>query len=320
MIFKELQSAKRPILIYGWGVRLSGAETEAYKFARFLPVCPTWAVADLLLPHRVGTFGTHGIKAGNLAVQNADLIISVGSRLDSKATADVKTFAPKAKIYMVDIDQGEIDKFKHLGREVFGINQDAKEFLKASPVVSCQDWLDEIEEWKKSFPPGDGSEAYKFVENLEIPEDIIVSDTGSSLVWMMQSFRFRGQRFFHAFNNTPMGYGLPASIGLHYATGKKICLITGDGGLSVNIGEMATIQRHKLPIRIILFNNRGHGMCRQTQRQWFNGVYNATSYETGLACPDFKQIAKSYEVELQEVNIGPECGISPMVKFGESLQ
>lgn len=341
---------KRPILIYGAGIQK--CRQEAIRFAEFAgyPVCLTWGAADLMNhdhPLRVGTFGTHGNRYANFAIQNADYVLSVGSRLDTKATGSpVSSFAPKARIKMVDIDQTEIDKFKSLGREIEGHCGDAKTFLNFSPAhgEDYSPWLAKINEWKQKYPQvrpehysEPGTNPYVFVDKLSDllrPDDVIVSDTGCSLGWMMQAFKFKGQRFIHAFNNTPMGYGLPAAVGAAFSNGKRIVLVTGDGGLSVNITELATVARHKLPIKIILFNNRGHAMCRQTQRQWLKGIYPSTSYEGGLACPDFSAIARAYGIPVRstpeklleddamafyELSIDPAHGIEGQVKYGEPL-
>jgi acetolactate synthase-1/2/3 large subunit len=113
---------------------------------------------------------------------------------------------------------------------------------------------------------------------------------------MMQGFEFKeGQRLFHDFNNTAMGYGLPASIGASIALGgKKVVCVTGDGSLQMNIQELITVLRHKLPIKIFLLNNHGHSMVQQTQEQWLGGKYVATSIDGGLAFPDFVAVAKAY--------------------------
>lgn len=140
-----------------------------------------------------------------------------------------------------------------------------------------------------------------------------------------------------------MGYGLPAAVGAAFASGKRVILITGDGGLAVNITELATIARHSLPIKVLLFNNRGHAMCRQTQRQWLNGEYPSTSYEGGLACPNYRAVAEAYGLQsfstgwagaadnflkgwlknekpgLLELMIDQEHGIVGQIKFGEPL-
>jgi acetolactate synthase-1/2/3 large subunit len=249
---------------------------------------------------------------------------------------------------MVDIDQGEIDKFKTLGRKVFSLRMDVKDFIEKTWVRSKSlsiDWVALTQEWKRKYPAydpsykiGEGINPYEFVYNLSDylkKDDIIVSDTGCPVGWMATTYRFKGERFYHGWNNTPMGYGLPASIGASFASGSRVVLVTGDGGLAVNITELATLQRHNLNVKIILFNNRGHAMCRQTQRTWLGGEYPSTSYEGGLACPDYKAVARAYGIRLagsiQELvsNDGPgflnldiheDYQISPQVKFGKALE
>ena len=371
-IFCELLRAERPLLIFGHGVKLACAEQEARELAELLdfPVCPTWGALDVF-PDCVGGFGTHGTRAANFAVQNADYILSVGSRLDTKATGSpAKGFAPKAKLTMVDVDQAELDKMARIGRPLHhSINADAKDFLSelnawarearslresieamsagpridvSRPMLSA--WHAKIAEWKVKYPAvdpaynvGDGVNPYKFIDELSDllrADDVIVSDTGCALGWMMQAYRFKGERFIHAFNQTPMGSGLPAAVGAAFATGGRVILVSGDGGLSVNITELATVARHSLPIKILLFNNRGHAMCRQTQRTWLGGTYPSTSYEGGLATPDFKSIAWSYGITVHDnigtmlreegpgllnLDISLDYQIVPQVRFGREL-
>lgn len=354
MIF---DNAKRPLLIYGWGIHLANAESEAREFARNsgIPVISTWAAADLFRHDNelyCGTFGTHGTRAANFALQNADVVLSVGSRLDTKATGSpASDFARKAKVYMVDIDQTEIDKFKRLGREVNGICMDAKKYLRnmldgeslgivKTPSAQTE-WIAKIAEWKAKYPivlpEYPENSPYRFVEKLSdllLPSDTIVSDTGCPVGWMATAFKFTGQRFYHAWNSTPMGYGLPASIGAAFASRERVICITGDGGLGVNVTELATVAKHDLNIKIILFNNRGHAMCRQTQRTWLGGTYPSTSAEGGLATPDYEEIARAYEIPVSpdiehlllcdgpgfyQFNVDIDEQVNPQVKFGYAL-
>lgn len=346
--------AKRPLIIFGWGIHLAKAEKEARQFIHEsgIPCICTWGAGDLFDhddPLYIGTFGTHGTRAANFALQNADVVLSIGSRLDTKATGSpAKDFAKKAKVYMVDIDQSEIDKFARLGREITGICQDAKVFLDTLPLYQHfvpTEWQQTVQRWKKDYPGfdplykvGEGINPYEFIHNLSDylnPDDTIVSDTGCPVGWMMQAFRFKGQRFYHGWNNTPMGYGLPGAIGAAFATNGRVVLVSGDGGLSVNITEMATLARHQLPVKIILFNNRGHAMCRQTQRTWLNGEYPSTSYEGGLATPDYEAVADAYGIPLfhdidsmmkaegpgfLNLDISLDYQIVPQVKAGKSLE
>jgi acetolactate synthase-1/2/3 large subunit len=359
MMFNAPKS--RPILIYGAGIHLSGCEKEAIEYAERInvPVVPTWGGLDLMPsshPLHVGSFGTHGTRAGNFAVQNATHITAIGTRLDSKATGTpIESFAREAEVVMVDIDQREINKFK--GR-VKGRCMDAKEYLSSPfvPFPLTADWRERIDEWKKKYPVvkpeyrrEPGVNPYVFLEALseQVPEDAIVcTDTGCAVAWVSQVWKWKkGQRFIHAFNQTPMGYGLPAAIGAYYAGAKNIILITGDGSLMMNIGELATISRKKLTIHIYMFNNQGHAMCRQTQREWLGSTYPSTSIEGGLSFPNFTGwawysgnagipawvIKKMEDLDNEkwirykqtfegplfcEIEIDPNCDVVPKVKYG----
>jgi acetolactate synthase-1/2/3 large subunit len=361
-----LRNARRPVLVFGWGVHLSHAEAEARELAKTLgiPVALTWAALDLFPfsdPLAVGGFGTHGIRAANFTVQNADLVLSIGSRLDTKATGSpASSFAREAKVIMVDIDANEINKFKRFGRHIdLGVPTDARVFLQAllravkgTKFPDLKPWRERVAQWKTRYPAIDPRYAeqrdvnpYWFVKQLsaDLQEgEVIVSDTGCALAWTMQAFQFKErQRFFHAFNNTPMGYGLPAAIGACFARpGKRTVLVTGDGSLQMSIFELATVARHRLPVKILLFNNQGHGMVRQTQDQWLGSNYYATSVEGGLPAPDFVALARAHGIEADtlklnadiktklaralvsdgpaflNVEVDPKARVQPQVKFG----
>jgi acetolactate synthase-1/2/3 large subunit len=363
---EAIRNARRPMLVYGWGIHLAKAEAEARDLARVLgiPVALTWAALDIFAhddPLAVGGFGTHGVRYANFAVQNADLILSIGSRLDTKATGSPpSTFAREAKLIMVDIDPAEIGKFHRLERKIdLGISADCGAFLKAmnhaargQKFPDFRAWVQRIRGWKSRYPtcrPEYATERdvnpYWLVKQLaaQLTEgEIIFSDTGCALAWMMQGFEFKkNQRFFHAFNNTPMGYGLPGAVGACFARpGQRVVLITGDGSLQMTIYELATIVRHRLPVKILLMNNQGHGMVRQTQEMWLGGNYYATSVEGGLAFPDFTAVARAHGIPAENlalnhdipgklsqvlngdgpaflnVEIHPDRRVAPQVKFG----
>lgn len=363
---EAVKVARRPVLIYGWGIHLAGAEATALELARLLniPVAMTWAARDLMPendPLAIGGFGTHGTRFANFAVQNADLIISVGSRLDTKATGSPpSSFAREAKLIMVDIDVAEIRKFDQLKLRIdIAVSADAGVFLRAlcghargQNIPDFSEWMSRIAEWKARYPeclPEHAAETgvnpYWLVKQLASQLDnnqIIFSDTGCVLAWMMQGFEFKaGQRFFHAFNNTPMGYGLPGAIGASFARpGQRIICMSGDGSLQMSIQELATVTRHRLPIKILLLNNHGHAMVRQTQEMWLDGNFYATSAEGGLPNPDFVAIARAYGLRaetlalnadiaaklremlsnnepcLLNIELDPDHRVVPQVKYG----
>lgn len=338
---------KRPVIALGWGVHLAGARREAWEMITRLgiPCVTTWGAADIMVGHPlyVGTWGTHGVRAANFAVQNADLVIAIGTRLDTKATGSpASSFAPKANLVMVDIDQYELAKMEKIGRPCITVQRDALDYIKALSVYGdFSAWLKTISAWKRDYPailPEYGHESpYRFMEELGkylTAEDLVVSDTGCPLAWAMQTLPFKG-RFIHAFNQTPMGYGLPASIGCAGAHPGRVILLTGDGGLSENITEFATIKKHNLNIKTILFNNFGHAMCRATQRQWLRGIYHGTAAKD-LATPNFTAVAKAYEINcvnnVQELVTSPngpawleimvdeDIGVEPQARFGFPIE
>lgn len=314
----------RPVLIFGAGIQ--SCRDEAVIFANHLqiPVCLTWGAADLLPdmhPLRVGTFGTHGTRAANYTVQNADYLLCIGARLDTKATGTpAKWFARNALINMVDIDPLETEKMRNVGVKVNAINMDAAIYMRQYTCsYKASEWINRCQQWVKDYPVGPGI-AYDTMHRISdaTPNThIIVSDTGCVLAWAMQAWRFKeGQRFLHPFNQTPMGYALPAAVGAHYATGKPITVLTGDGSIMMNIGELTTIAQRKLPIKIYLLDNKGHAMCRQSQREWLGGTYPTTSLDGGLSFPDFHKIANAFNVDMTIIDIPPDEDVSPKAKFG----
>ncbi len=338
--------AKRPVIAFGWGVHLSGGRRAAWDLVTRsgVPCVTTWGAADIMAGHPlyIGTWGTHGVRAANFAVQNADLVVAIGTRLDTKATGSpASSFASKATLVMVDIDEHELAKMEKIGRQCVTVQADANSYMQALEMTGdFTKWREKISGWKRDYPailPEYGPEnPYRIMEELGrylTADDVVVSDTGCPLAWAMQTLPFKG-RFIHAFNQTPMGYGLGAAIGVAGEHKGRVVLLTGDGGLSECITEFATIRKHNLNIKTILFNNRGHAMCRQTQKQWLGGVYHGTS-EKDLATPDFTAVVRAYGIETSfglggllsgigpgflEIKVDPEQGVSPQVRFGKSIE
>lgn len=321
-IVKIIENAERPILILGWGLVLSKGNLDIISFINWLgiPVLVSWGVNHLMPdnhPLKIGTFGTHGTRYGNFSVQNSDLILSIGCRLDTHgAGSPLSDFGRSAKKIIVDIDPSELDKFNTLGlSDAILVLQDAKEFIKSLTLLvnkivkrDISLWHKYIADCKQDFPicPSENYQEnemnpYVFVKHLSGLLDnntSVICDTGCAVAWMMQSFEFKeNQKFFHAFNNTPMGYALPAAIGAFFADpSRSLICIAGDGGIQMNIQELATIARHNIPIKIIILDNKGQSMVRQTQDQWFDSKYVGSSYEGGLPIVDFARVISSYGI------------------------
>lgn len=334
-LISAIRNARRPLFIWGSGMRAYAKEALQLAQSLGIPVACTWGALDCIRndhPLLAGGFGTHGTRAANLAVQNADLLISLGSRLDTKATGNPAHFGRGAAIVMVDIDRAELDKMPCVGRHIdWPICADVGEFLAAlwsrladavENQMSRHEWVLKIQGWRRLYddPPvtWPGVNPYHLMHEVakySTPDDIIVSDTGCTIGWVMQAFPFAGQRMIHDWNMTAMGYALPAAIGAHFASGKRVICFVGDGSIMMSLPELATIARHNLPIKIILLSNGGHAMCRQTQRQWLGAKYPSTSVEGGLGFPDWREAFNSFRVYGGEYC--KECGgIEPLFDDG----
>lgn len=332
-----IKQAKRPVIILGAGIKLGRAEKETREFIERLgiPTALSWGAMDLL-PHThplfIEGFGVSANRAGNFAVQNADLIISLGSRLDTRQTGGrPKTFARGAKKIVLDIDKNELYKGRGVDIDV-DINFDINDFLKSINkkfkkirTLDLSEWKKRIKEWKEKYPICPKScykqqnkvNPYVFMEVLsdEAKEgDIIITDAGGNLTWTMQGWKVKeGQKLFSAFGNSPMGYSLPAAMGASVAANKKpiICII-GDGGVKMNINELETIVKHKLPVKIFVINNHEFGIIKQFQDIWLDSCYKATCVAGGLGDPDFLKIANAYKME--SCRISNHSGLRKKIK------
>ena len=320
-----IKKAKRPVVVVGSGVKLANAEEEMKAFLKKtkIPFATTWATIDVFkdsTPNLIGNFGVSANRAGNFALQNSDLIISFGSRLDTHETGSRPSqFAVNAKKIVIDIDRSELNKNNGMIIDL-KINSDVKVFLKnlnSAKIEACDlnQWRRKIRQWRKDFPvclnkyysQKTKVNPYVFMNELSKEtriNDIIITDAGATLTWTMQAYKIRKpQSLFSAFNHSPMGYALPASIGAQYAAPKKnvICII-GDGGMQMNIQELETIVYNKLPIKIFLINNGGYGIIKQTQDTWLGSRYVASDPKSGLGFPDFGKIAAAYKMKVMQAD------------------
>jgi len=338
-ILEMIKSAERPVIIVGGGVKLSKTEDFMKAFIKKsgVPVATTWATIDMFLedePGLIGNFGVSANRYGNFAIQTADLIISFGSRLDTHETgSNPSSFAPKAKKVMIDIDIHELNRGNGLEIDL-KIEADLKVFLKQLQQfdVVTKDlikWKSRIKEWRKKYPIcypeyRDRKELvnpYVFMDELSRltrPGDIIITDAGGTLTWTMQSYKIRKpQMLFSAFNHSPMGYSLPASIGAQFAApDRQVICIIGDGGMNMNIQELETIIFNKLPIKIFVIDNNEYGIIKQTQDTWMNSHYVGSDETSGLGFPDLIAIAKAYGYETSEIKSHKELveNISDVLK------
>lgn len=313
---KLLAGAARPVLIVGQGVRLAKADSEFHSVAEKLkiPVITSRLGIDLINSDSelyVGRPGIYGERAAHFAIQNADLIISVGSRLATALVGyNAKDFGKNAKKIVIDVDIKELDK---PGPDIdIKINHDARRFfmemLKQIDSVNVPDfskWVKKCNHWKKQYPVVLESykkekpvNSYYFTDKLSDAapaEASILVDTGSCFHVACQSWKIKkGQRFLTTGGLSSMGYWA-AVIGACTANGRKSTIvITGDGSLQMNIQEFATIKHYKLPVKVFIFNNNGYLLIRHTQRNYMDDRFLGESPESGVWCPDTLKVAEAY--------------------------
>ncbi len=316
--------AQRPVLVLGGAVKIARVEAQARAFADRLgiPIALTWATMDMFATdHHLNTggFGVSSVRRGNFAIQNSDLVFSIGSRLDTHATGSpLNTFARGAKKIVVEMDEAEAGKFGRQGLDIdVLITADVRDFFasvernsNSIPEMNVAPWIEQIHAWREAFPvnPPEFSNQkgsvnpYTFLAELgklTKSNEIIVTDCGANLVQTFQGYPIQeGQQVTSALNNSPMGYSLAGSIGACFANGKQqvVCII-GDGGLQVNLQELLTVNRYELPIKIFLFNNHGYGIIQQTQEDWLDSRFVGSRESGGLSDPDYAVIAEAMGVK-----------------------
>ena len=326
-----IKNSKRPLIIVGHGVNLSNTKKELYKFISKtgIPFSPSWATVDLFSSDdkmNAGTFGVAATRYGNFAVQNADLLISLGCRLNTQITgSNLKSFAPNAKKIVIDIDNNELKKVNGLKYDL-KINLNLKDFFKTIiPKIeynkNYSEWINRFNLWKLKYPvvqeeyyrQNKKCNPYVFFRSLSEQtgkNDVLIPDASANLIWAMQSFKIKGQKVFTALNHSPMGYSMPATIGAYLADKTKnvICTI-GDGSMQMNIQELATISHFNFPIKIFVINNNGYGLIKQTQDTWLNSRRVGVDSESGLAMPNLIKIANAYGIKTVEINNHNEMGV-----------
>ena len=319
-VIEQIKAAKRPVFHAGYGIRLSGAYDTFREVAKKLniPIVTYWNAVDLIEdenPLYCGRAGNMGDRAGNFAIQNADLILAIGTRISIRQVGyNWQTWAREAKVIMVDIDKAELKKpTLHVEMPVWA---DAKDFLEKlnkkaeGPLFNDSLWLDTCARWKREYPVvrddqwqenGTTANVYAFVRYLSsrLPENSLTAvSNGACCVVGNQAYVIqKGSRMANNSAIASMGYGLPAAIGTCIGGGRKetICL-EGDGSIMMNLQELQTILTNKLPIKIFLINNGGYHSIRITQTNLFsNHCKVGIGEESGdLSFPQFELLAKAF--------------------------
>jgi|LauGreDrversion4_2_1035121.scaffolds.fasta_scaffold64822_3 acetolactate synthase-1/2/3 large subunit len=326
-IYELISSSKRPVIVWGYGVQVSQSESKMREFCDILkmPVLVTWkAIHDLeeTYPYYIGRFGIFGQRASNLTIQNADLIINVGSRLGlNQIGYQENDFAREAKLITIDIDKNENIKYKKTPD--LALTMSASEFLdKTLPFVRNQtipdfsQWTDICKKWKEKYPlclkeyieEKDYVNSYYLVERLshylKEGDTFIPNASGTAYTCTHQTFKVKkNQKIITSNNLAEMGYDLPATIGVGVVDpSKQIVLITGDGSFQMNIQELQTIKNYNLKVKIFYLSNKGYLTIRNSQKSMFNGFLTASDETDGLRMPNIEPIALAYNFKYVKMN------------------
>lgn len=319
-VIEKIKKAERPVFHAGYGIRLSGAYKQFREVAEKLgiPIVTYWNAVDLIEDENelyCGRAGNMGDRPGNWAIQNADLILAIGTRISIRQVGyNWKTWAREAEVIMVDIDQAELKKpTLHVEMPIWA---DAKDFLSkmneslTQPLPRKEKWLETCQKWKKEYPVvqprqweenGTTANVYAFVHYLssQLSENSLTAvSNGACCVVGNQTYVIqKGSRMANNSAIASMGYGLPAAIGTCIGGGVRdtICL-EGDGSIMMNLQELQTILTNRLPIKIFLINNNGYHSIRITQTNLF-GQHTKVGIgpeSSDLSFPDFEKIAKAF--------------------------
>ncbi len=340
-----LGKAKRPLFLAGGGVNIAHAGKEFTKLIEItkIPVVTTiMGRGAIPTDHEyfVGNVGMHGCYAGNKAIEECDVLFSIGCRFNDRITGKISEFATKAKIIHVDIDTASISRNIKVDIPIVGDAKNAILSLLESDLSDLHDytnWVQEIQKWDAKYPIDAPVEDFKGLTPQQIlwqvnqaikdKDTVIVTDVGQHQMWTTQNLHMDAtKKLVTSGGLGTMGFGLPAAIGSKLGNPEKtVICITGDGGMQMNIQEMATAVAQELPIIILLVNNSYLGMVRQMQQLFYNKHYSATCLRYRKSCnyacregkkacppysPDFVKLAESYDASGKRVWNQEELGVA----------
>ncbi|EGL91866.1 acetolactate synthase, large subunit, biosynthetic type [Streptococcus oralis SK255] len=353
-ILKQLSKAKKPVLLAGGGISYAEASKELNEFAeRYqIPVVTSLLGQGTIAtshPLFLGMGGMHGSFAANIAMTEADFMISIGCRFDDRLTGNPKTFAKNAKVAHIDVDPAEIGKIISADIPVVGDAKKALQMLLAEPTVhnNTEKWIEKVTKDKNRVRSYDKKErvvqpqaVIERIGELTNGDAIVVTDVGQHQMWTAQYYPYQNERQLVTSGGLgTMGFGVPAAIGAKIANpDKEVILFVGDGGFQMTNQELAILNIYKVPIKVVMLNNHSLGMVRQWQESFYEGRTSESVFDT---LPDFQLMAQAYgiknykfdnpetiekdlEVILEDVPMFIEVDISrkeqvlPMVPAGKS--
>jgi acetolactate synthase-1/2/3 large subunit len=313
-VISLLSKAQRPVALIGAGAKLSGAIPELRQLLDQLNI-PTFATVHGLgavvpsAPYYLGMVGMHGTRAANMALHENDLLLIFGARLDDRVTGDPTRFAPNSKIVHFEIDPAQLDRVRPCEFSVIGdLAQTIPAFSRKLKTAKLPDW----KEWRdvacgadraELDPRGLAQPTIRFLDELfgRLPEDsVVIADVGQHQMWAAQRYRSGSPRGFITSGGLgAMGFALPAAVGVQLSRpGATVLCVSGDGGIQMNIQELATVRRLNLPIKMVIVDNKYLGMVRQWQQLFYQRNYAETDLSDN---PDFVEIAKAYRINAERM-------------------
>ena len=309
-ILKQLSKAKKPVLLAGGGISYAEAATELNEFAeRYqIPVVTSLLGQGTIAtshPLFLGMGGMHGSFAANIAMTEADFMISIGCRFDDRLTGNPKTFAKNAKVAHIDIDPAEIGKIIAVDIPVVGDAKKALQQLLAEPIVrnNTEKWIEKVTKDKNRVRSYDKKErvvqpqaVIERIGELTKSDAIVVTDVGQHQMWTAQYYPYQNERQLVTSGGLgTMGFGVPAAIGAKIANpDKEVVLFVGDGGFQMTNQELAILNIYKIPIKVIMLNNHSLGMVRQWQEAFYDGRTSESVFDS---LPDFQLMAQAYGIK-----------------------
>ena len=309
-ILKQLSKAKKPVLLAGGGISYAEAAAELNEFAeRYqIPVVTSLLGQGTIAmshPLFLGMGGMHGSFAANIAMTEADFMISIGCRFDDRLTGNPKTFAKNAKVAHIDIDPAEIGKIISADIPVVGDAKKALQMLLAEPTVhnNTEKWIEKVTKDKNRVRSYDKKErvvqpqaVIERIGELTNGDAIVVTDVGQHQMWTAQYYPYQNERQLVTSGGLgTMGFGVPAAIGAKIANpDKEVVLFVGDGGFQMTNQELAILNIYKVPIKVVMLNNHSLGMVRQWQEAFYDGRTSESVFDS---LPDFQLMAQAYGIK-----------------------
>lgn len=310
-VTEALSKAKKPLILAGAGVTLSGASEELKEFAEKYELPVTTTLLGLgsfpgTNPLSLGMAGMHGTYTANMAIYDCDLLINIGARFDDRLTGNLEHFAPDAVVAHIDIDPAEIGK--NIPTEI-PVVSDAKEALQAlleqeAEMPQHQEWKDHLTSNQENYPlwyeKSDELISPQWlieqIYNVSKGEAVVTTDVGQHQMWAAQHYLHdKPNRWVTSGGLGSMGFGFPSAIGAQLgAPDDLVVSIVGDGGFQMNLQELAVVQEKNIPVKVIIVNNEALGMVRQWQESFYEKRYSESILSTN---PDFVKLAESYQVK-----------------------